>query len=322
MNVSLISVIVPVYNIEEYICDSIDSILNQSYKNIEVLIVDDGSTDNTGKICDEYAAKDNRVSVFHIENGGAAHARNVALDKMTGEYVAFVDGDDYINKLYLEILYNNILKIKADIATCNWVEIHPNGMGVCGEMISCEIYDNERAIKELLYQVKIDSAMWAKLFKSSLFSDIRFPVGNIYEDLAIIYKLFEKSQRVSYNTYDGYFYLIRSSGTTLHDFTPKKMDLIDTLDEMDQYLSEKYPTLKKAIASRIVRGNFHIYLQVPRKQQFKKYRKRIEKNIRKLRRTVICDSEARNGTRISLGITYLSFNLLYALKKFKHLGKH
>lgn len=321
MSDPLISVIVPVYNVENYIIDSVDSVLNQSYKNLEVLIVDDGSTDNTGKICDEYAAKDSRVKVFHVENGGAAYARNVALDHMTGEFVAFVDGDDYLNKLYLEILYNDIVKMSADISTCGFTEIPPDGMGICSNIGPTELFCKKAAIGELLYQVKIDSAMWSKMFRSSLFSDIRFPVGNIYEDIAIIYKLFEKAHRVSHNTYSGYYYFIRTSGTTLHKFSPKKMDLIDTLDEMSEYLNERFPELKKAIASRVVRGNFHIYLQIPRAWKYRKYRKRIEKNIRQLRFTVLTDDKSRTGTKVALGISYVSYTLLYMFKKFKVLGK-
>lgn len=318
----LISVIVPAYNIENYIVDSVDSILNQSYKNLEVLIVDDGSTDNTGKICDEYAAKDSRVKVFHVENGGTAHARNIALDNMNGEYVAFVDGDDYLNKLYLEILYSDLVRMKADISTCCYTEILPDGMGICSTISPCDMLSKKDALKELLYQVKIDSAMWAKLFKSSLFTDIRFPEGNIYADIAIIYKLFEKAHRVSHNTYGGYYYFIRVTGMTLHKFIPQKMDLIENLNEMSSYLNEKFPELNKAIASRVIRGNFHIYLQIPKNRKYRAYRKKTKNNIRRLRFKVITDSEAGKDTRIALGISYFSFNLLFIIKKFKNFRKY
>ena len=312
-----ISVIVPVYNIENYIIDSVDSILNQSYKNLEVILVDDGSTDKTGEICDDYAAKDSRVKVFHVKHGGTSYARNIALDNMTGEYVAFVDGDDYLNKLYIEVLYGDLVRMKADISTCCFTEIPLDGMGICRTITPCDMLSKKDGLRELLYKNKINSFILTKLFRSSLFSDIRFPDGNLYGDTAVLYKLFEKAHRVSYNTYSGYYFFIRKSSTYFLKFTPKKLDLIYNAQDMSNYLSERFPELQNPIACCVVWDNLHTYLQIPKRWKYRKYRKMVKNNIRKLRFKVISDYDANPHLKFALGISYFSFTLIYLLNKLK-----
>lgn len=317
----LISVIIPVYNLENYICKCLDSIICQSYKNLEILLVNDGSTDNSSSICEDYANKDSRIKFFNTKNGGAAHARNIALENMTGELVTFIDGDDYIDSMYIEKLYNNLINKNADISICKWIDVDINSKPQARAATFTKTFNTFSALKELMYQVSFDSAMWVKLYKASLFEGISFPEGNLYEDLAIIYKVFSKATTIAYTDYAGYFYMIRSTGTTLIKFKPKKMDLIDVIDEMQTYLLDKYPGLKSSIYSRTARANFHIYLQIPRSKEYKAYRKRIEKNIKSVRKIVLSDPNARRGTKIALLLTYLGFSTFYKLKNLKNLGK-
>ncbi len=317
----LISVIIPVYNLENYIEKCLNSIISQSYNNLEILVVNDGSTDNSGSICDSYSNRDSRIRVFHIENGGAAHARNVALENMTGELVTFIDGDDHVDSMYIEKLYNNMVNKNADISICKWIDIYENSNAEPTPATGSKTFDTIAGLEALMYQVLFDSAMWVKLYKASLFDNITFPEGNLYEDLAIIYRVFERAKTIAYTDYAGYFYMLRSTGTTLVKFKPKKMDLIDVIDEMQDYLLSKYPELKSSIYSRKARANFHIYLQIPRTKEYKEYRKRIEKNIKTVRREVISDSKARRGTKVALLLTYLGFGIFYRLKNLKQLGK-
>ena len=141
----LISVIIPVYNLENYIEKCLDSVLSQTYKNLEILVVDDGSTDSSPSICDKYSQSDSRIQVFHIDNGGAAHARNTALEKMTGEFVTFVDGDDYIDSTYIEKLYNNITDKNADISICKWIDVYEDSF--LSTVISHTYNDGKGVIK-------------------------------------------------------------------------------------------------------------------------------------------------------------------------------
>lgn len=317
----LISVIIPVYNLENYIEKCLNSVISQTYNNLEILIVDDGSTDSSPAICDKYCDTDSRIHVFHIENGGAAHARNVALKEMSGELVTFVDGDDYIDSAYIEKLYNNLINKNADISICKWIDVHENSSEAAIPASYTKTFNTISGLEALMYQVYYDSAMWVKLYKSSLFEGITFPEGNLYEDLAIIYKIFERAKKISYTDYSGYFYTIRSTGTTLIKFKPKKMDLIDVIDEMEAYLLAKYPALKLPIYSRKARANFHIYLQIPRTREYKSYRKRIEKNLKSIRKEVISDKNARRGTKMAFILTYIGFGTFYKMKNLKQLGK-
>ena len=317
----LISIVVPVYNVEAFVDASVQSMVAQTYQNIEIILVDDGSTDASGTICKKWAEKDARVRYIHKENGGAASARNAALDACKGQLITFVDSDDFIDENYIEVLYRSMKEEDADISICGWKDetdmekkpVDNPGSKVC--------YDKVEAMCKLLYQEDFDTAMWCKLYKASMFDTIRFPEGNIYEDIAIIYKVFELADKVVYTGYNGYHYLLRDTGTTLKKFSKKKMDLIDVADEMEAYILANMPEAATAMKSKYVRANFHIYLQIPREQEFEKERTRIEKNIDKYRKSVLADARTRRGTKAALLISGISYGFFYKLKSLKQLGK-
>lgn len=300
----------------------IKSLVSQTYKNIEIILVNDGSTDASGDICEKWNAHDSRVVYIQKSNGGAASARNAALDRCRGQYIAFVDSDDYIDENYIEVLWTAVKDADADISVCGWknetesIQVPPDSAK--GNVI----YSRVEALNKLLYQEKFDTAMWAKLYKAHLFEEIRFPEGNIYEDIAIIYKIFDMVERVSYTDYEGYHYLLRETGTTLKNFSAKKMDLIDVVEEMEEYILQNCPEVQSAMRSKFVRANFHIYLQIPRDKEFAAERMRIEKNIDKYRKSVRKDDRTRRGTKAALILSGISYGLFYKLKSLKQLGKH
>lgn len=317
----LVSIVVPVYNVEDYVDFSVRSLVEQTYENIEILLVDDGSTDSSGARCKAWAERDARVHYIYKENGGAASARNAALDVCRGELIAFVDSDDWIDADYLEILYKALITEKADISICGW-----KNETACQNVPSDSVrdtvcYDKTEALNKLFYQEGYDTNMWAKLYRANLFEQIRFPVGNIYEDIAIIYKVFEKVSKVVYTDYNGYHYLLRDTGTTLKKFSKKKMDLIDVADEMEAYILDCYPEVSAAMKSKYVRANFHIYLQIPRVVEYEQERNRIECNINKYRKSVLKDKRTRKGTKVALLLSGISYKLFYGLKNWKQLGK-
>ncbi|MBR5112832.1 MAG: glycosyltransferase family 2 protein [Clostridia bacterium] len=217
-----ISVIVPIYNVEQYIIECLDSIVNQSYKKLEIILVDDGSPDNCGKICDEYAKKDSRIKVIHQENGGLSAARNAGLDVATGEYIGFVDSDDYIEMNFFEELLKSIEEYHASLAVC--------GVKKFGLENRMESYGNKQLssseyLKALLCGT-VKSYSCNKLYKASLFEIIRFPNGEMFEDLKIMHLIGEKTTLVSFTDKTFYNYRIRQNSITFNNKGTKAKDYL------------------------------------------------------------------------------------------------
>lgn len=254
----LVSVIVPVYKVEPYLHRCVDSILIQTYANLEIILVDDGSPDNCGQICDEYARKDKRIKVIHKKNGGQSEARNVGLDMAKGEYVTFVDSDDWIHNQYIEILYNDIIQANADVSMCTFVRIsamYSNDKKIATHKV--EVLNKEQAIERTLYQKKLDSSPWDKLYKRNLFDGLRFTVGRIYEDLEIIYQIYDRATILTYTTEALYYYFYRED-STLGVFNQKRLIVLDITDEIVRYMEEKYPTIVPAAQDRKLSANFNM----------------------------------------------------------------
>lgn len=321
-----ISVIVPIYQVEEYLEKCIESIIHQTYRNLEIILVDDGSKDNCPSICDQYQKMDNRIIVIHKENGGLSSARNAGLDIATGDLVTFVDSDDYIEEDMLKVLSSNMEEHTCDISVCFWKEVF-DGESKAEKTIerkkqhNVECLDKVQAMEKMLYQRGTDSCAWGKLFKMSLFEEIRFPVSKIYEDIAIMYYVFDRAGKVVFTDYAGYGYLQRNTSIMKENFSENKMSLIAFVEENESFIKEKYPMLMNAAVSRTVRANFHIYLQIPSTEKYTCYRKQIEENIKARRAIVMKDKDAAKGTKGALLITYLGFGVLRAAKNLKNWGK-
>ena len=215
----MISVIVPVYKAEQFIHECIDSILQQTHHNLEILLVDDGSPDNCPNICDDYARLDSRIKVIHKENGGLSDARNAGIEVATGEYIAFIDSDDWIKEDMLEYLYRGLVGSDADISYCEVIRAKNDSYSY--KVRNCDvIYSKEAALNELFFD-RLENYACNKLFKASLWEDVRFPVGWNFEDIATIYKTFELSSRIAVLQEPKYFYRIRSdsiSGSKDYEF--------------------------------------------------------------------------------------------------------
>lgn len=209
----LISVIVPIFNVEQYLSQCIDSIINQTYRNLEIILVDDGSSDSCGAICDEYARQDGRIKVIHKENGGVSSARNAGLDAVRGEYIGFVDPGDWIVPDMYEYMYQKLCGYKADIVTCGYINVHDTWMDYRRSQTD-EVYIREKALDELFWDYKIRYFLWDKLYKAELWSGIQFPIGRIFEDRLTVYKVFERADRIALLREAKYYYRIRPDGLT------------------------------------------------------------------------------------------------------------
>lgn len=237
-----ISIIVPVYKVEKYIHKCIDSILAQTFTDFELILVDDGSPDNCGKICDEYVKKDRRIKVIHKKNGGLSDARNAGIEIARGDYIGFVDSDDYIEPDMYELLYDICIENNCEIASCSSTIYFKNKTVVNGghDLI---IHEREEAMKTMLEGRLYDEVVWVKLFKSELFDDVRFPVGKIYEDTAVTYKLIDKSNRVGCIGKAKYNYIKREGSVMDNAIKNIRLDAIDIYNEMYEFINLRYPKL-------------------------------------------------------------------------------
>lgn len=243
-----ISVIIPVYNVEKYLLECLDSVINQTYKNLQIILVDDGSTDSSGKICDVYAEKDNRITVVHQKNAGAGAAKNTGLELIDGDYFSIIDSDDYIELDMYEKMVNSLEKYNADIVQCLFRNVYVNDSFDRKYKIKGnypKVLTSKSFLKEYLYDWKY--AIFAnKVFKSSLLKEIRFPVGRKIDDEFFTYKLVCNAKKVVNIDNILYNYRMRKTSVMNENDTDRLIyDRIDCFIERYNYVSDIYPSLKK-----------------------------------------------------------------------------
>lgn len=254
----LISIIVPVYNVEKYLGKCIESILAQTYKNIEVILVDDGAKDKSGEICDEYAKKDDRIRVIHKENGGQSDARNVGIKAAEGEYLGFIDADDYIDSDMYELLYSLAEKHGAEISMCDVYEVYEGAEVKQTDNPEEFCRDSEEAIK-IIIEGRINYAYSVnKLYKKEVFEGIEFPVGIIFEDAAIMLKLLDNATRVAFSTARKYYYFHRENSSISSSFSKKDLSCISVQEQNYKYVCEKHPSLEKIARMRLYWSRFYV----------------------------------------------------------------
>ena len=308
MNYPLVSVIVPCYNVEQYLPQCIDSILNQTYQNLEVWLVDDGSPDRCGEICDEYAKKDARIKVIHKKNGGLADARNVALDVITGEYVVCVDSDDYISPTHIEGLYHLIEKYGADVSVNTFCPFYEGASPNPSPKSAKDwVLDGLHATEMMFYQEHFDTTAWGKMYKASLFDGIRYPKGLLFEDLPTTYRLLLKANKVVFNDEQSYFYLLRSNSIEGAAFSPHKLDSGLRLMAMMDKDRDKLQPIIKSYNCRIVSFVFHLLLQMPDGYA---HRNDFERRIKTIRLSVLMDNRARKKARLACLLSFIGFGVV------------
>lgn len=257
MSNPMISIIVPIYRVEKYLKKCVDSILVQTYKNFELILVDDGSPDNCPAICDEYAKQDDRVVVVHKKNGGLSDARNAGLDIAKGEYIGFVDSDDYISPIMYETLMNRIISDQSDLAMCKYMCIYDSGEIIKKEKsdktISKKCYSPKEFILELFMPHGVDYVVaWSKLYKKEIFNKLRFPIGKQHEDEFIIHSVVAQCKKISCVEDELYYYRQREGSIMTENFNVKRLDYGDALIERYFFAKKyKYKQWKADIAYRL-----------------------------------------------------------------------
>lgn len=305
----LISIIVPVYNVETYLAKCVDSILAQTYCNLEIFLVNDGSSDCCGKLCDEYAKEDKRIKVIHKKNGGLSDARNVAIDVTTGEFITFIDSDDYVTDDYIMTLYSLIEKYecKVSIALYNTF-VEGSKPKVVNRVYREDCQTNIKAIEEMFYQEKYDTASWAKLYHSSLFATgIRYPKGIVYEDLATTYLLIFQSDKVAFCNRRIYNYLLRRDSIEGSSFSSKKMDSALKVCELMESHLDILGKVMQAYQCRMMSFFFHLLLKMPDGYE---QRNMLYKRIKAIRWSVLCNSRARKKARVASLLSYFGLGVV------------
>lgn len=242
MEKDLISIIVPVYNVERYVQRCVTSIMDQSYKNLQIILVDDGSTDGSGRECDELALIDERIEVIHKKNGGLSDARNAGIDCAKGAFIGFVDSDDYIEGDMYEVLYNAIIQSEADFASCGYYEEYIDKVEIkrcCSEV---KVLNRTNAYAELFSREgSLGCSSCIKLFKRRLFDHIRYKKGLQSEDLELIYRIIDKSNLVTCINAIKYHYVHRENSITTSLSQSQIMDPIRTFNDIILFIKRKYP---------------------------------------------------------------------------------
>ena len=266
MNSPLISIIVPVYQVEKYLEKCINSIINQTYKNLEIILVDDGSTDNCPAICDRFQVEDSRIKVIHQENGGLSHARNVGLEISTGDFIGFVDSDDWIEPNMYELLMSALQETQADIAVCNrqYEFEDSESIPINVKPINRKLYTNKEALRMIIKGGSIiRNAVWDKLFRKNIIQNIRFPKGKIFEDSLWTPQIIGNAKSIICIDYPLYHYLQRSESLTHYEklIAKRWFDRIEMFKQRTIYFHKYYPSVDKLATLKFQDFCFHEYIK-------------------------------------------------------------
>lgn len=301
----LISVIIPIYNVEKYLKRCLESVVNQDYKNLEIILINDGSTDNSLEIATTYKSKDKRIKIFSQINQGLSAARNSGLDKATGDYITFIDSDDYVSKDYVSYLFNLIKKnnFRSSFAIASLMDVfETSGRKISTGNNKEYTWTGKQCIEKMCYQDLVDTCAYAKLGTRELYKNFRFPVGKVFEDIGSTYQLFEESPTVECGFKPIYFYNIRRNSITTDNFSKRKLDLLEMTDKMAADVIKHYPDLEPATIRRQVYARFSTLnqtLNAENTSQMCELRKNLISYIKKNKKNVLSNPNIPKRDRIA-----------------------
>ena len=279
-----ISIIIPIYNVEAYLGQCIETVLRQTYPELEILLIDDGSKDSSGKICDNYAEKDQRIIVIHKENGGLSDARNAGIDRATGKYLAFIDSDDYVHPQYIELLYRTITASDSDMVICGFKEVAEQEIveyrSIAEGAVKWKALQGREKLAQLLDNNLQTVVAWNKMYRCKLWKQLRYPKGRLQEDEFVIHHLLEQADRVCYLEETLYYYRQREKSIMSHVSLKNIWDGYDALMEREQFFIEKKE--KEAYKENLINQLYYAvghYKYVEQEYQDKELLKKFRENI-------------------------------------------
>lgn len=316
---NLISVIVPVYNVEKYLERCIDSILNQTYKNLEIILVDDGSTDKSPKICDKYLDRDRRVRVIHKENGGLSDARNTGIQIATGDFISFIDSDDYIDIN----MYDSMMKIlqdnDGDIIECGVKHVYNNKI-IESNNIENKSFTSEEAIEELILERSLHQTVWNKIYKKNVIEGLLFEKDKINEDEFWTYKAFSKSNKILSINNKFYYYIHREDSIMGKGYTVRNLDGLEARYNRYKYISIKYPRLSLLAKKAVYFYGIFLYQMFLSNSVSKSGLEAIEEYMRNINFNSDEKSAFNVKERIWLAISKQSIYVTCKIRNFMRIG--
>jgi glycosyltransferase involved in cell wall biosynthesis len=318
-NEELVSVIVPVYKVEKYLERCVKSIAGQTYKNLEIVLVDDGSPDACPKMCDNFAKQDTRIKVIHKQNGGLSDARNVGIENSTGKYLLFVDSDDYIELSAVEILYNNLKTYDADISFSDFAYVYDDNEGEKVTGNKTTIYDKNSSLMQFVetHGVVFVTA-WLKLIKREVLGNIRFPVGRLHEDEFTTYKIFTNSTKSVYTSDTLYRYYQRSGSIMQSKNIKNEIDILDAHLGKLEFVKNNVPEIYENFATRFFYFLIYPYMRIfssklVSKDKQKEYKKQVNELYKSLKQRKL---KLQNELKVKLVLK--TPRLMYFIYKLKN----
>lgn len=307
----MVSVIVPVYNVAPYLSACLQSIAAQTERDLEVILVNDGSTDASGKICEEWIKMDSRFKVLHQENQGPSVARNIAIENAKGDFYVFVDSDDLLHPKMIETMLGHIGN--NDIAACNMLEGEDCKWPEESQW-EAKAYDSQQAIEMMLYQKQFNCSASGKLFRNTVFSYLRYRPGTTYEDLDLTYKLFAQATGSIILTNQPLYFYRKRKGSILHTYSKSRLDVLDVVEGIEQYYSQ-HPKLSAAARDRRFAANYNIfgissYCDVPAEVA-----EQCWEQVKRLRGEILRNPKSRLKNKLGALVSYLGPNVTSKITK-------
>lgn len=317
-----ISIIIPVYNVENYLPKCLDSVISQTYEQLEIIIVDDGSTDKSGIICDEYARKDNRIIVIHKSNGGLSDARNSGLDIARGEYVMFVDSDDYVEPTFCEIPLRIAIREHVDIVSFGYFKISNKSTKVKKTNKPRTVQASE-AIKILItLDDVIHGFVWNKFYKRSLFEQIHFPIGRTFEDQGVNYLLFHYAGRIFISDAPLYYYCRRDNSISKAYYSPKCiMDRFEFWCDRLRFIQKFYPEIEPVQIQQLVKETIFAFFYASSLPQYKPFIKKVEDFLIANKKSILLIEKDNKKKLLLFYYCRPLFHLYYYLYSKKYWNK-
>ena len=312
-NKDLISIIVPVYNVENYLERCINSILIQTYKNIEILLIDDGSTDNSGNICKKIAKLDSRVRYYYKKNSGVADTRNFGLNVSSGKYITFIDSDDCVSEQYIEFLHTALIEHDADVSICTFEKFYKTPNILTFKSIENKnIYNTEESLFHFLLQDTIYSSFWGKMYTKVVFKNIVISNYKVFEDMDTIYRILLKSKKIICISNQLYYYFVRRDSLIHKKFSDENAKVLQILDNMGKIIFQEFPNLREAFLIRKINAHFYIVRNVEKKSLLYKESTKFIINNRK---RILKIKYIPLKTKIGIYLSFINIDLIKQIFK-------